>query len=136
MSRPERDGAVAAALDGFVTMPGLPRDTVEPVFAEPWHAQAFALAVELVAAGAFAWSEWTAALAAELAAAGGHEADDGSHYYEAWLRALEHLLARKGIADPAAIAARQSAWEQAYHSTPHGQPVALAIWDEAGRDGR
>jgi hypothetical protein len=32
----------------------------EPVFAEPWQAQAFALAVELSAKGHFTWKEWEA----------------------------------------------------------------------------
>jgi len=34
----------------------------EPVFAEPWQAHAFALAVKLSEAGFFTWSEWSAAL--------------------------------------------------------------------------
>ncbi len=32
----------------------------EPVFAEPWHAQVFAVTVALNEAGRFAWSEWAA----------------------------------------------------------------------------
>ena len=34
-----------------------------PVFAEPWQAQAFALAVQLSEQGHFTWKEWAAALA-------------------------------------------------------------------------
>ena len=37
-----------------------------PVFAEPWQAQAFALAVKLSEQGYFTWKEWSAALADEL----------------------------------------------------------------------
>ena len=36
----------------------------EPVFAEPWQAHAFALAVKLSDAGVFSWAEWTQALGA------------------------------------------------------------------------
>jgi nitrile hydratase accessory protein len=92
------------------------------VFAEPWQAQAFALAVKLSEQGYFTWSEWSAALAEELKGA----ADDGSHYYDHWLAALERLVAAKGLADPSSLAARKEAWAEAYRRTPHGKPVALA----------
>ena len=56
----------------------LPRDKGEPVFAEPWEAQAFALAVKLSEQGHFTWKEWAAALANELNAARSRgEPDDG-----------------------------------------------------------
>ena len=44
----------------------LPREGDQPVFAEPWQAQAFALAVTLSKLGHFTWKEWAAALAEEL----------------------------------------------------------------------
>jgi len=47
----------------------LPRDTGGPVFAEPWEAQAFALAVKLSEQGHFTWKEWASTLADELRAA-------------------------------------------------------------------
>ena len=43
LSRP--DAAVAA--ERLAALPRLPRDPGGPVFAEPWEAQAFALAVRL-----------------------------------------------------------------------------------------
>ena len=49
-------------------LPQLPHDTGGPVFAEPWQAQAFALAVKLSEQGHFTWKEWAAALAEELKA--------------------------------------------------------------------
>jgi nitrile hydratase accessory protein len=107
-------------------LPRLPRDEREPVFAEPWQAQAFALAVKLSEQGHFTWEEWAAALANELkAAATRGEPDDGSRYYDHWLVALEHLVADKGLADPASLLARKEAWAEAYRRTPHGKPVAL-----------
>jgi nitrile hydratase accessory protein len=104
----------------------LPRDQDGPVFAEPWQAQAFALAVRLSAQGHFTWKEWAAALADELkAAADRGEPDDGSHYYEHWLAALERLVTAKGLSSPAAMQQRKEAWADAYRRTPHGQPVEL-----------
>src|ERR1043165_2548228 len=55
--------------DSYLELRNLPRDEQGPVFAEPWQAQAFALAVRLSAQGYFTWKEWATALATELAAA-------------------------------------------------------------------
>src|SRR5271163_3208393 len=107
-------------------LPRLPRDEGEPVFAEPWQAQAFALGVKLSEQGHFTWKEWAAALANELdAAASRGESDGGSRYYDHWLAALEHLVTAKGLADRASLLARKEAWAEAYRRTPHGKPVAL-----------
>ena len=97
------------------------------MFAEPWQAQAFALAVKLSEQGHFTWKEWAAALAEELqAAARRGEPDDGSRYYEHWLTALERLVTAKGLADQDALLTRREAWAEAYRATPHGTPVELA----------
>jgi nitrile hydratase accessory protein len=103
-------------------LPGLPRDEAGPVFAEPWQAQAFALAVQLHAEGAFTWPQWAAALSRELAT---DPADDGSRYYHHWVAALERLSAERALAAPADLAARKAAWAEAYRRTPHGKPVVL-----------
>jgi nitrile hydratase accessory protein len=108
-------------------LPQLPRDDGGPVFAEPWQAQAFALAVELSEQGYFTWKEWACELANEpKAVASRGELDDGSRYYEHWLAALERLVAAKGLSDPAALLARKEAWAEAYRRTPHGKPVELS----------
>lgn len=107
-------------------LPRLPVDEGGPVFAEPWQAQAFALAVRLSAQGHFTWKEWAAALADELkAAAERGETDDGSRYYEYWLAALEKLTAAKGLSDRDELLQRKEAWADAYRRTPHGKPVEL-----------
>ena len=117
--------SIAPDLD-LGALPALPRDDEGPVFNAPWEAQAFAMTVSLHAAGAFTWREWEDALAAELSAAATHgEPDDGSHYYEHWLAALEGLVTSKGLTDTGALAARKHEWEHAYRDTPHGQPVEL-----------
>jgi nitrile hydratase accessory protein len=97
----------------------LPED---PVFAEPWQAQAFALTVKLHEAGAFTWNEWAQALSEELK---GDPQDDGSRYYEHWLAALERLVTGRGLASPDALASTKAAWADAYRRTPHGRPVEL-----------
>jgi nitrile hydratase accessory protein len=107
-------------------LPRLPRDEGGPVFAEPWQAQAFALAVRLSAQGYFTWKEWATTLAEELkAAADRGEADDGSHYYEHWLAALERLVTSKRLADDTELLTRKEEWADAYRHTPHGKPVLL-----------
>ena len=84
------------------------------------------MAVRLSAQGHFTWSEWAATLADELkAAAGRGEPDDGSHYYEHWLAALEHLVTAKALLNPGEMLNRKEAWADAYRHTPHGKPVAL-----------
>jgi nitrile hydratase accessory protein len=110
----------------LAALPRLPRDEGGPVFAEPWQAQAFALAVKLSEQGHFSWREWATALADELKFAESRgEPDDGSHYYEHWLAALERLVTAKGLTNPAAMLARKEAWADAYRQTPHGKPVDL-----------
>jgi nitrile hydratase accessory protein len=107
-------------------LPRLPRDEGGPVFAEPWQAQAFALAVRLSAQGHFTWKEWAATLAHELKAAVDRgEPDDGSHYYEHWLAALERLVTSKHLTDDAELLTRKEEWADAYRHTPHGKPVLL-----------
>lgn len=110
----------------FEASPLLPQDEDGPVFAEPWQAQAFAMAVQLSAEGHFTWTEWTEALGGQLQAATDRgEPDDGSRYFEYWVAALEHLVADKNLTDPAALSERKEAWADAYLHTPHGQPVEL-----------
>ena len=110
----------------FDALSSLPRDEGGPVFAEPWEAQAFAMAVRLSAQGHFTWKEWAAALAAELkAAADRGQPDDGSRYYHHWLAALEKLVTEKGLSNSAELLDRKEAWADAYRHTPHGKPVEL-----------
>ncbi|MER9319570.1 nitrile hydratase accessory protein [Mesorhizobium sp. M0659] len=108
MSRPE--GALPAGLD-------------EPVFAEPWQAEAFAMTVALHDKGLFSWSEWADALSAQVKKPGA--ASDGHDYYEHWLAALETLLAAKGVAGKSDVDTLAAAWERAAHATPHGKPILL-----------
>ena len=110
----------------FAASPLLPQDEEGPVFAEPWQAQAFAMAVQLSADGHFTWTEWTTALGEQLQAAIRRgEPDDGSRYFEHWIAALEQLAADKKLTNLAALSERKEAWAESYRHTPHGQPVEL-----------
>lgn len=98
----------------------LPKDADGPVFAEPWEAQAFAMAVKLNEAGVFGWGEWAETLGAEL------KAHPARPYYESWLAALERLVEAKGVMSEAERLARVDAWDRAAKATPHGQPIELS----------
>lgn len=113
-------------MDHSTALPNIPRDDDGPVFAEPWQAQAFALAVRLSAERHFTWTEWTSAFSDELrSAAARGTPDDGSNYYHHWLTTLERLVVEKRLADPSALRDQKEAWREAYLHTPHGKPVVL-----------
>ena len=86
-------------------------------FAEPWQAKAFALVVHLHDRGAFTWPEWTATLARHTSGA--------VPYFQAWVRALEEVLADRGLAEPGKVEDVTEAWHRAAEATPHGQPIEL-----------
>lgn len=103
-----------------------PRAEPERPFAEPWHAQVFAMTHALSAAGHFTWPDWAAHFGEALERAqdaGGPT--DGSDYYDIWLVALESFLIESRFADPARLNELREAWAKAYLTTPHGAPVEL-----------
>lgn len=91
----------------------------EPVFREPWEAQAFAMAVKLHEAGHFTWSEWAEALGAKIAA------HPRRAYYENWFSALEDLVERKSLMSSTERQRRIEDWDRAARATPHGKPIEL-----------
>ena len=96
-------------------------DADEPVFREPWEAQAFALAVALREHGVFSATEWADALGAEIkrAQAAG-DPDTGDTYYRHWLAALERLVAAKGLTTPKhSNAHNRPGGSRATHATRH-----------------
>ena len=97
-----------------------------PAFDEAWQAQALAIADSLVRAGLFSAGEWSDALGAALKLAESEGATDNQEtYYQCVLSALEGLVAIHSEIDQQAMAGKRRDWEQAYLSTPHGQPVKL-----------
>jgi nitrile hydratase accessory protein len=108
-------------------LPALPVDDEGPVFAEPWQAQAFAMALELHRAGHFSWTEWAEHLSAEIAVAReSGDPDRGDTYYHHWLAALEKLVSEKGLASATELDERKKQWDIAARHTPHGKPIELA----------
>ncbi|MBO9124683.1 MULTISPECIES: nitrile hydratase accessory protein [unclassified Rhizobium] len=104
--------------------PQLPRSLEgEPVFPEPWAAEAFAMTVHLHERGVFAWTEWAEALSGELHKPG--RAEDGSDYFDCWVAALSSILVDCGIADAETIMGLQQSWQRAAEATPHGKPITL-----------
>ncbi len=111
----------------------------DPVFREPWEAQAFAMTVLLHQQGLFTWSEWAQALGAQIAGVPGAmgtpapppdaNAVAETPYYQHWLAALQTLLAAKGATSAAELARFQRAWQHAAQRTPHGQSIDLQSQD-------
>ena len=134
MTAPPASAELSAAPSrtALAALPGLPRDGDEPVFAEPWQAQAFAMAISLHRRGLFSWSEWADALARQIRAAQDHgDADLGDTYYRHWLAALETLVAAKGASSASELERYRMAWDHAADRTPHGQPIELRDEDLA-----
>ncbi len=104
--------------EGRVLPPGMD----EPVFAEPWQAEAFALTVALHDKGLFSWGEWAQTLSAEVKAPGA--AQDGSDYYDRWLRALKSC-ACQGPCPAQGCRRPRRRLAAAAHATPHGKPILL-----------
>jgi nitrile hydratase accessory protein len=73
----------------------VPRRNGELVFDAPWQGRAFGMAVALSEGGLFPWEDFRQTLIREIAAA---EARGGElRYYDAWLAALEQVLAGRGL---------------------------------------
>jgi nitrile hydratase accessory protein len=107
-------------------MKGCPGPPAMPPFAEPWHAQLFALTVYLNETGLFAWPDWAQRFGATLKQHGLTKTlDGGDDYFTAWLETLEALVQEQGHARMSDLSALKQAWEDAYLRTPHGQPVRL-----------
>ena len=96
----------------------------DPVFREPWEAQAFALAVTLLEQGTLTRAEWAQALGEQLATGQGEGSDDT--YYLHWARALERVVTAKGAITSSELDERTERWRRAFLATPHGRPVDLS----------
>ncbi len=77
-------------MSGAAEMPRRPDG--EPVFDEPWHGRAVAMAIETVANLGLEWDTFREQLIAAIAS------DQHRAYYESWLIALETLVADRSLA--------------------------------------
>ena len=127
MSRREPSGAHSEITRVAAEAAPIPRgEDGEPVFREPWEAQAFALALALHERGLFTWSEWAQALSQEIQRAEAEgDPGDGSTYYRHWLSAIERLVAAKGVTSADGLAERWAAWDRAAHAMPHRAAHAM-----------
>ncbi len=116
MSQPEDD-----------TLAPLARLDDEPLFDEPWQAQALGLAFSLSERGMFSPADWSQTLGAEhrtLLAEGA--SDTPQTYYEAVVQAVERLVQKNSPLSDDLLEKRVKTWRRAYLNTPHGQPVKLS----------
>lgn len=98
----------------------LPRAGGEPVFSEPWQAQAFALVVNLQQLGVFSWDEWASELGQSIEQARQQgDPDLGDTYYNHWLVALESITEKKGLVAPELLSSRKQEVLEA-HEKLHG----------------
>ena len=112
----------------FTSLKPLARVDGGPTFDEPWQAQALAIVDTLVQNGVFSAGAWSNALSKVLKQAEFNgAADDQKTYYGCVLSALEGLVADHSNIDRQAMAGKRTDWEEAYRSTPHGQPVNLIL---------
>ena len=121
MSRPEQKQDLFRC-----SLPDELTDGGEPIFAEPWQAQAFAMTVTLYDRGLFSWPEWAEAFSSMRAQRPANEDEQVTRdYYEDWLAALETLVSKRSAIRAADLGELKEQWEQAYRSTPHGEKVSL-----------
>lgn len=95
----------------------LPRQNGELVFAEPWEARAFGIAVALNDNGVYPWRDFSHGLATETAAAE-HQGTQSS-YYERWLETLEKLAVARGLVTPEELEARTSVYMSGDYDDHH-----------------
>lgn len=99
----ETNGQVDARIANMDESIALPRANGELLFAAPWEARAFGLAVALNEAGVYPWRDFSQQLAQEIATE--EAAASPSTYYERWLATLEELVVSHGLVTPAEIEA-------------------------------
>jgi nitrile hydratase accessory protein len=109
-----------SALDAVAS---IPRECGEAVFAEPWEARAFAMAVHLNEQGLFTWPQWAERFGAAIEA--NTHAGDPLTYYQVWMATLEDVVEANGIADKDARQKRDNEWLAAAARTPHGKAIEL-----------
>ena len=122
---PEAPDPRIASMDEQIA---LPRQNGELVFAAPWEARAFGIAVVLNEAGVYPWRDFSQGLAAETAAAEQHGVPIS--YYERWLETLATLAIARGLVTPEELEARIAEYaagihdEHDAHHGPHDTPGA------------
>jgi len=97
---------VQPAVTSMTGAEALPRSNGELVFAEPWQARAFGVAVGLVQAQGLDWEAFRSRLIDEIGRWEREHRDGASEtyeYYEHWLAALERLVLETGMISAAEL---------------------------------
>ncbi len=104
-------------------MEGLPRRNGELVFAAPWQARAFGVAVALCERQGIGWEAFRSRLIEEIGAWEGEHGTDaaGWDYYQRWLASLDRLVLELGLVGGAEVEARMARLAHAdRHDHGHG----------------
>lgn len=110
----------------------LPLKTLDglPVFEHEWQAQILAMADTLISNKSIEAASWSENFGAGLKQAHAAEhPDDLGTYYKVALDTLEMLVIEQCKMTVSELSNKRQAWEQAYLSTPHGEPVRLHSFD-------
>jgi nitrile hydratase accessory protein len=117
--------SVQAEVKAMTGAEALPRANGELVFAEPWQARAFGVAVGLVQEQGLDWEAFRSRLIDEIGA-WEREHRDGTGapyaYYERWLAALERFVVERGMVSADELEAavvRVAAGDSHYHGHDH-----------------
>jgi nitrile hydratase accessory protein len=89
-----------SAVGSMTGVEALPRSNGELVFAEPWQARAFGVAIGLIQEQGLDWEEFRRRLIDEITAWEREHHDrstEAYEYYERWLAALERLVLETGM---------------------------------------
>lgn len=114
--------SVQAEVDAMSGAEALPRSNGELVFAEPWQARAFGVALSLVQAQGLDWEAFRSRLIAEIGAWEREHRDgqgDAYEYYERWLAALERLVLERGLVSESELEAAVRALAGHDHGHDH-----------------
>lgn len=93
----------------------------EVVFEAPWEGRVFGMARALAAADVFDWEDFRARLIDEIGRWDRNPVGE-FHYYEHFQRALERLLAERGLVTPAGLKERVTEYRARPHGHDHPHP--------------
>ncbi len=106
--------------------PQLPKSADgEPVFPEPWAAEAFAMTVHLHERGLFTWGEWAQTPYPRSCTRPGR-ARTAATISIAEVAAFRRSGSNAALPTPTRSSALQESWQRAAEATPQGKPIELA----------
>jgi len=99
----------------------------DPSFSEPWHAEAFAVTMQLSRAGYFSWEAWVEKFSAQIKASPQlAEESPNEAYFRQWMQALNSLLLQSGLLSEQEISDYSEHWRRSYFHTAHGSAIEFS----------